>query len=158
MNRKHWRETVEIVGIVSIVTALLLVAWEIHRANRIAQAHLTLKLEQNLAAFHGNRAVTPDYARLFPKLSLPEGHLITATEASQIQGIVLQMVAAYRSVQTAYDNGLLDEARFAAFTSELARTIEEYPGLEPYLRAVYDADPDMARMPAFKAILDLMAE
>ena len=158
MNRKHWRETVEIVGIVSIVTALLLVAWEIHRANRIAQAHLTLELEQNLVAFHGNRAMTPDYARIFPKLSLPEGHLITATEASQIQGVVLQMVATYRAVQDAYDNGMLDEARFAAFTSELVRTIEEYPGLEPYLRAVYDADPAMARMPVFRAIRDLADE
>ena len=92
MNRRHWRETVEIVGIISIVASVLIVAWEIHRANRIAVAGIEMRLNQGIAELHGERALAPDFARLFPKLGSPEGHLITATEASQIKGLASRMV------------------------------------------------------------------
>ena len=110
MNRRHWRETVEIVGIVSIVASLPLVAWEIHRANHISAAALELELAQGVAELPRARAVAPDFARLYPKLASPEGHLITATEASQSSGLARRIVETYRSVQIAHDRGLLDDA------------------------------------------------
>ena len=101
------------------------------------------------------RCRQPDFARLFPKLGLPEGHLITATEASQIKGLVAQMIEAYRSAQIAHDRGVLDNARLVAYSSNLARTIEAYPGLVPYLLAAHDVDPDVRKMRVFEPVRDL---
>lgn len=157
MNRRQWRETVEIVGVVSIVASLLLVAWEIHRANRIAAAGLEIRLEQSFAELHGARASVPELARLFPKLASPEGHLTTATEASQIKGLVQHAVEVYRSAQIAHDHGLLPEARLAAYTSDLARMLDTYPGLAPYFIAMHEADPDMHKMKVFQPVRSLDA-
>jgi hypothetical protein len=154
MNRRNWRETVEIVGIVSIVASLLLVAWEIHRANRIAAASLEVQLQLSFAELQGARAITPDFARLFPKLGSPEGHLITATEASQIKGLAMSMVEVYRAAQVAHDHGLLDDARLANYTSRLATMLETYPGLARYLAALHDADPEIRTMPVFRPVRD----
>lgn len=157
MNRRHWRETVEIVGIVSIVASLLLVAWEIHRANRIAAAALEVRLDQGFAELHGARASMPDLARLFPKLASPDGHLITATEASQIKGLVRHAVEVYRSAQIAYDRGLLGKVRLVAYTADLARLLEAYPGLAPYFVSAHEADPEMQKMTVFEPVRKLDA-
>lgn len=152
MNRRHWRETVEIVGIISIVASVLIVAWEIHRANRIAVAGIEMRLNQGIAELHGERALAPDFARLFPKLGSPEGHLITATEASQIKGLASRMVEVYRSAQIAHDQGLLADARFAVYASNLTGMLEAYPGLVPYLRDIHDADPEIRNMAIFQPL------
>jgi CHASE2 domain-containing sensor protein len=39
MKNKNWRDVAEIVGIVSIVAGLILVAWEVRQANNIATTH-----------------------------------------------------------------------------------------------------------------------
>ena len=155
MNREHWRETVEIVGIVSIVASVLLVAWEIHRANRIAAVALELELSQELAVLPSARALTPDFARLYPKLGSPEGHLITATEASQIVGLSKQIVATYRSAQIAHDRGILDDASLAVYVADFVNILQSYPGLVPYLRAIHDADPRIRTMPVFQPLRDM---
>lgn len=155
MNRRHWRETVEIVGIVSIVASLLLVAWEIHRANQIAEAALELELAQGLAELPAARAITPEFARLYPKLESPEGHLITATEASQIRGLAKRIVETHRAAQIAHDHRLLDDARLAVYVADLAALLQGYPGLVPYLRAIHDSDAEMRTMPVFQPLRDL---
>ena len=155
MNREHWRETVEIVGIVSIVASVLLVAWEIHRANGIAAAALELELAQELGQLPVARAATPEFARLFPKLGSPEGHLITATEASQTRGLARRVVETYRTAQIAHDRGLLNDARLAVYVANLAGLLDLYPGLVPYLRVIHDADPEIRTMPIFQPLRDL---
>lgn len=155
MNRRHWRETVEIVGIVSIVASLLLVAWEIHRANRIATAALEVGIVQEFAELPRARAVSPEFARLYPKLGSPEGHLITATEASQTAGLARQIVESYRSVQIAHDRGFIGDARLSVYASDLAGLLIAYPGLVPYLHAIHDTDPELRTMPVFLPLRDL---
>jgi hypothetical protein len=155
MNRRHWRETVEIVGIVSIVTSLLLVAWEIHRANGIAAAALELDLALGMAELPAARAAAPEFARIYPKLGSPEGHLITATEASQTRGLARQIVETYRAAQIAYDRGLLDDARLAVYVADLAGLLQAYPGLIPYLRSIHETDPELRTMPVFQPLRDL---
>jgi hypothetical protein len=152
MNRRHWRETVEILGVVSIVAALLLVAWEIRRANGIAAAALELELAQGLAALPAERAAMPEFARIFPKLGSPEGHLITATEASQARGLARQIAETYRAAQIAHDHGLLDDARLEVYVADLAGLLQGYPGLVPYLRAIHDNDPELGTMPVFQPL------
>jgi hypothetical protein len=45
MENRHLRETVEIIGVISIVASLLLVAWEVRQANRIAAAEIEMQIQ-----------------------------------------------------------------------------------------------------------------
>lgn len=157
MHRVQFRETVEIVGVVSIVASLLLVAWEVRQANSIAAAEIEMGLAQGFNELNVARASNPEFARLFPKLDSPEGHLITATEDSQFKGIAWQMINLYWSAQIAHDHGLLNDARLGSYASDLTQALERYPGLHDHFITIYSASPELQQSRVFDPIHDLIA-
>ena len=159
MNPKgnHLKEIVEIVGVVSIVASLLLVAWEIRQANQLAKSDVASRLQQSIIEINSRRAVSPDFAKLFPKLAAPESHLITATEISQIEGLTWHFVNVYRAAQIAYDNRILSIDELANYRDDLARLIETYPGLRQPLLDIYDTLPVIREMAVFEPVAALAA-
>ena len=155
MKNKHLRETVEIIGVISIVASLLLVAWEIRQANRIAATQIEMQLAQGFNEMNMNRATTPDFARLFPKMNSPGSHLVTATEESQLQGLAWHLANLYYSAQIAHDNGLLDPWRLDMYRQDLAQTLERFPGLHASFVQIYESFPEMQSMPVFQPLRDL---
>lgn len=155
MKNSHLREIVEIVGVISIVAALLLVAWEIRQANRIAAAGVEMRLDRGLEEMSLRRATSPDFAKLFPKLAAPASHLVTATEESQIRGLAQHLVNTYYAAQEAHDQGLLDAQGLDSFRQDLARTLERLPGLVPAVRRIHDSIPEMQDMPVFQPLRDI---
>ena len=157
MKDKHLREIVEIVGVISIVAALLLVAWEVRESNRIAAADIEMRLDRGLTEFALRRATMPDFAKLYPKLSAQGNHLITATEESQIRGLARLLVNTYRTAQVAFDNGLLDASGLESYQRDLAQTLEQLPGLVPAMLAIHDGIPEMRSMQVFQPLRDVEA-
>ncbi len=151
------REIVEIVGVISIVAALLLIAWEIQHANRIAAADIEMQLGRGFEELYLQRATTPDLAKLYPKMRSPGNHLVTATEASQIQGLARHLVAIYHSAQVAHDNGLLDAQGLESYRQDLAQTLEQLPGLAPAFVRIYDSTPEIRAMTVFEPLRDIEA-
>jgi len=147
MTNRHWRELLEIVGVVSIVASLLLLAAEVRQSNRIAAAQTAMQIATAYDAMHLERASNPDFAKLFPKLEAPAAHLTTATETSQIRGIALHYFSILWAVQSAYDNGLIGRETLDAYVAGLAHTLDTWPGIRPYyvemfqgLASVQDAE------------------
>ena len=157
MKNRHLRETVEIIGVISIVASLLLVAWEIRQSNRIAAAQIEMQLASGFNALNLTRATTPDFARLFPKMNSPGTHLVTATEQSQLQGLAWHFVKLYHSAQVAHDNGLLDAERLDMYRRDLAQTLDRLPGLHASFLQIYSSFPDIGAMPVFQPLRDLEA-
>jgi len=157
MNDRHLREIVEIVGVISIVAALLLVAWEIHQANRMTATEIELRLERNFDELNLRRAMSPEFAKLFPKLAAPTSHLVTATEEAQIQGLALHLVKAYAAVQAAHDRGLLEAHDLEVYRQDLALTLERLPGLVPPMLTIHDSKPGMRAMPVLQPLRDVAA-
>ena len=157
MNDRHLREIVEIVGVISIVAALLLVAWEIREANRMTATEIELRLERNFDELNLRRAMSPDFAKLFPKLAAPTSHLVTATEEAQIQGLALHLLNAYSAVQAAHDRGLLDARKLEIYRQDLALTLERLPGLVPPMITVHDSTPGTLAMPVLQPLRDAAA-
>lgn len=155
MKNKHLRETVEIIGVISIVASLLLVAWEVRQANRIASAQIEMQLAQSFNEMNLRRATTPDYARLFPKLNSAGNHLITATEESQLQGLAWHFTNLYYLVQIAHDDGLLDEQRLDKYRLDLAQTLDRFPGLREPFRKIYSSFPELRSMHVFQPLREL---
>lgn len=157
MKDKHLREIVEIVGVISIVAALLLVAWEIRESNRIAAADIEIRLDRGFTELALRRAVMPEFAKLYPKLRAQGNHLITATEESQIRGLARHLVNMYRSAQVAYDHRLLDANDLDAYQRDLRETLEQLPGLVPAMLEIQDANSDMRAMRVFEPLRDAEA-
>lgn len=137
MKNRHWRELLEIVGVVSIVASLLILATEIRQSNDIAAAQSALQIASAYDELHLARASNPEFAKLFPKLEAPEAHLTTATEASQIRGIAEHYLSILRAVQNAFDNGLISAETRDEYIAELAHTIEIWPGIRPHYVDLY---------------------
>jgi hypothetical protein len=151
------REFVEIVGVISIVAALLLIAWEIQHSNRIAAAEIEMQLGRGFEELYLQRATTPDFAKLYPKMRSPGSHLVTATEESQIQGLARHLVNVYYSAQVAHDNGLLDAQGLESYRQDLEQTLQRLPGLAPAFVRIYDSTPGMRAMPVFQPLRDVEA-
>ena len=137
-NNNHLKEIVEIVGVVSIVASLLLVAWEIRQTNRIAGTEIVVSLSEQYNAINGDRATLPEFAKLFPKLKSPESHLVTATESSQMEGLALRYIELFVAVQLAFDEGAMSRAQFQYYVDGAKTVVDTYPGLHPYLLRVSD--------------------
>jgi hypothetical protein len=158
MRNSHLREIVEIVGIISIVASLLLVAWEIRQSNRIATAKIEMQLAQGFSEMNISRATEPGFAKLFPKLTSPGSHLVTATEESQLKGLALHFMQLYFAAQIAHDNGLLTAQRLDMYRLDLQQTLDRLPGLHSALLEIYDSSPEMRAMPVFQPLRDIAAE
>ena len=138
-NNDHLKEIVEIVGVVSIVASLLLVAWEIRQTNRIAGTEIVLQLADQYDDIHRDRATLPQFAKLYPKLESPESHLVTATESSQMEGLAARYLDIFVAAQVAYDEGMMSRSQFQRYVDSARAIVDSYPGLHPYLVRGIDA-------------------
>jgi hypothetical protein len=145
MKNSHWREIVEALGGVCIVAVLLLIAVELRESNRVAARVASATQQQvlmdRLGMIQMARASDPEVAKLFAKLTAPKGHLITATDTSQINAVARQYLNIYQSAQVAFENDLLSEQQLAVFAADLENTIKNYPGLKDHLIDIFDEFP-----------------
>ena len=158
MKNTNWREIVEIVGIVSIVGSLLLLAMEVRQSNRIASTELEVQL---IGLFNENnmeRAFNAEYAKLVAKLQNPDAHLITATEQQQMRGLAWHYVNTFYVAQTAHNNGLLTESQLADYAEDLQSIIEQYPALVPHFLAILESRSWVAEHAVYDPIKRLETE
>lgn len=157
MSNRHWREMVEIVGVVGIIASLILVAAELRDANEIASTQAEMTLAEQYNVLHRERASNPELAKIFPKLESPDAHLITATDASQIRGIASYQINFLRSVENAYRDDLISRKVRDAYIADLARIIDEWPGIRPYFADIYEARDELHGQAEFAPIADYIA-
>ena len=138
MTNRHWRELLEIIGVISIVAAILLLAAQVRESNAIAAAQTEIQVNEAFDLLQGLRASNPDFAKLFPKLEAPEAHLTTATEASQIRGMAWHIMNGLWSVHTAYENGLLSRSARDGLVADFAYSIQKWPGIRSHYIAIYE--------------------
>lgn len=157
MTNRHWRELVEIVGVLGIVAAMLLVAAELRESNRIAAAQAAVQVSAQYHRVNLYRAVDPDVAKLFPKLEAPEAHLITATEASQIRAIAAHYINAMGAVRVAYKDDLISAEARDNYIREFRNTIDTWPGLQPYYVDIYENRESIQGVKEYLPIADFIA-
>lgn len=143
MNAKHWGNLAELIGMVSIVAGLVLVAWEIRQANNIAKAQMVMDLAAQANEFNSSTFENPDVADLLTAIADPDRVDVSETHKSMITGVTWHFVNIFWSAQRAYDNGLLSNDDIFMYQSSLAWILEHRPGL----RDMYVFEP-MARLRA----------
>jgi len=158
MKSKHWRDLVEIVAVLSVVAGLLLVAWEIRQANRIAKAQTVMEFAAQYNTFNSARFGNPEVARLALMLLQPDKFVITETEASMMSGVVYQFHNILWSAQIAYDNGLLSLKDLTKYRSDLVWMLTYMPGLIPEFIIAYETQPSIQNAYVFAPLAELVAE
>ncbi len=158
MKNINWREMVEIVGLVSIVGSLLLLATEVRQSNKIASAEMEMTLSEGFMQIQLQRTGNLDVAKLWPKITEPERHLITATDSSQMRGLTWTYVNLFWMVQAAHDNDLMSDAGFDGYVEVVRWILEFRPALQDHFIFVFETTPAMAGVAIFAPLEKLIRE
>jgi hypothetical protein len=156
MKQTNWREIVEIVGVLSIVGSLLLLATEVRQSNRIATAQMEVSLAEGFMDMHVHRYSNTDVAKLWSKIVEPQGHLITATDQSQMRGITWVYINLFWMAQIANDNELMTDQVLEGYVDVVRWILEYRPALQEHFIFVYETSADMAGARIFAPIEDLI--
>ena len=157
MKQNHWREMVEIVGVLSIVAAILLLASEVRQSNHIAQAKIEIDVSQLYNEVNMSRATDPDFAKLFAKVQDPDSHLLTATDLSQIEGLAWHYLNNFLVIQLAFDQGLINQIDFDSYKADIALIAAANPALISEWREILEQDPSLSDKEIFTPISDMFA-
>ncbi len=156
MKQTNWREIVEILGVLSIVGSLLLLATEVRQSNRIATAEMEVGLAEGFMNMQVNRYSNTDVAKLWIKIVEPEGHLITATDHSQMRGVTWVYVNLFWMAQIAHDNQLMTDDMLEGYVAVVRWILEYRPALREHFIFIYGSQTDMARARIFAPIGELI--
>ena len=155
MKTESWRNVAEIVGIVSIVAGLILVAWEARQANNIAKTQMVMDLAAQANEFNSATYENVDVANLVAAIYDPNYSDYSETQESMMSGIAWHFANIFWSAQRAHDNGLLGDDDILMYQSSLAWHIENMPGMRPSYKVVYDTAPWLREMFVFQPLVQL---
>ena len=158
MKQTNWREIVEIVGVISIVGSLLLLATEMRQSNRIATAEMEFSLSEGFMDMHVHRYSNTDVAKLWSKIVAPEGHLITATDHSQMRGVTWVYINLFWMAQIANDNELMTDDVLEGYVDVVRWVLEYRPALQEHFIFIYESQTDMEGARIFEPIGELNRE
>ena len=157
MIRQTWRDFLEVAAVISVVGGLLLVAYEIRQANRIATAQAVMDLSAQYNEVNRTRLSDPAYAALGVLLEYPGRREVTETESSMIFGLGYHLHNTLWWAQTAYDNGLLSREDLDYYRNDLVLSLE-LPGLVPALVEIYEQQVGKQDAYVFEPLAELVEQ
>jgi hypothetical protein len=155
MKSKTWHDVAEIVGMISIIAGLLLVAWEVRQANNIAKAQMVMDLAAQANEFNSATYGNSEVAELVASISDPNHIDVSDTQQAKMTATAWHFANIFWSAQRAYDNGLLGDDDILMYQSSLTWHIENHPGLRPAFKSVYDTAPWLRDMFVFQPLVEL---
>lgn len=158
MKENNWGKFAELIGVVSIVAGLILVAWEVHQANNIAKAQMVMDLAAQANEFNSATFGNPKVAELAKAMSDPNQINVSETQAWMMSGVAWHFTNIFWSAQSAYDNGVLGDDDIQNYQSSVAWHIENHPGLKPTFMKVYDTAPWIRDMYVFQPLVEMVCE
>ena len=158
MKDRNWREIAELVGMISIVAGLVLVAWEVRQANNIAKAQMVMDINSQANEFNTATYANPDVADLAAAITNPDDFEFSETQESMMVGVAWHFANIFWVAQIAYDNGLLGEDEIRNYQASVAWHIENRPGLRPAFTEVYDTAPWLREMYVFQPLVEMVCK
>jgi hypothetical protein len=158
MKNIDWRNLAEIIGVVSIVAGLILVAWEVRQANNIAKAQIVLDIAAQANQFNSATYGSSEVAELVAAISDSSHTEFSKAEESKLIAVAWHFGNIFWSAQRAYDSGLLSKEDIVMYRSSLAWHIENHPGLRPTFRKMYHTAPWIRDMFVFQPLVELDCE
>jgi hypothetical protein len=134
------RRIAEALGVAAVVVGLLLVAYQIRQANRIAQGTTTYEIVRDINQFNEMGASNAAFAGLLVALSDEQAEL-SEVQSRQAQLLAYRFLNIWITQQTEYNNGLLTENHLAIAKADVLSVLADYPRLRPYFAVAMQAQP-----------------
>ena len=158
MIKKHWRDVLEVAAVLSVVGGLLMVAFEVRQANRIASAQTVMQLSSAYNEINSARFENAEVARLVLLLQYPEDYDASEIDGSRMVGLAYHLLNIMWAAQNAYENGLLSLDDLTNYRNDLEGLFEDWPGLVTILVAIYESQPDKYDGYVFEPLARLAAD
>ena len=143
MKEIRLRTAIEVIGVMAVVGSLLLVAYQIQQANRIAQATTLYEIVRDINEFNDMGASDPAFAGLLVELADPQGAL-SEVQAQQAQLLAFRFLNIWITQEIAFRNGLFTEDQFELTKADVTSVLSDYPKLRPFIATGMSAQPGFA--------------
>lgn len=122
MQNKNWKESLEIIALVAVVISLLVVAYQVQQANRIAIATAEIEVSHNFAAYNEFMMSHPELLALGRRLDA--GEEIDEKDRQLLRHLSRRNLNLWRGLETAYKNGVLPESTYKIAFDDMKQGIE----------------------------------
>ena len=156
VKKFSWSSIAEIIGLLSIVAGLLLVAWEVRQANNIARAEAVMNLTEQWNEFNSTWFENPEVARLALSVMNPDQFEVSPVDRSRITAMAWHFTNIFWTAQVAYENGLLSDKDIRNYQFDLIWMIKYMPGLNADLSHIYETSPYLHGVFIFEPIEQLL--
>ena len=130
-------QIVEIIGVVSVVISLLIVAYEIRQTNKIAIVNAEIELRNNYSALNELMVTHSELAVMLIR-NEEEGGKLSAAEHIRMRSFMFRHLNIWIASEIAYENGMLPEPSFQIVLNDVAFGLRNFPGLHPHFREILD--------------------
>ena len=147
----------EIFGIVSVVTSLLFVAFQIQQSNKIAKVTTEYEIRNNHSSSNEIAMSDQAFAALLFKSTdptfRPEG-----AELAQLISFTLRSVNFWAAAGTAYENGMLTNETYEFVLDDMRNFVNNMPGLHSAVHTVLAVYPSLKKTKIIGVVHKLMRE
>ena len=144
----------EIIGAAAVVLTLFYLAVQIRQSNRLSSFQTTRDI---FAQFDDNNRLVVENQDLRMLAFMPLDAL-TNEQTKQLQVFVGRQANTLANLQTAYDQGLVDDALFAAGKLSLKGFMNDWPSITPILAQWSDEYPMLAGQEIFEELQNVLGE
>ena len=146
-----WKQSIESVAVLGVLFSLLLVAYQIQQANRIAVATIEIEVSNNFSSLNEFYMSHPEIAEAQRKAD--SGDELTYGERMLLGQWVRRMLNLWRTLETSYKKGVLPESTYQIMFADV-RSIIGSSGLERrrIWRDVLDNYPSLRESAIFEAL------
>ena len=137
----------EIIGAIAVVATLAYLAIQIRQQNNTTRFTTTQNLMRQFDEINRLSATDPDF-----RSTLLYSGTLSDNESDKLFSIAIMYCNIWVSVQTAFEQGQIDEELFNSLTKDPSIQLERYPILEEPIRRWLALFPEIAQTDMFKSI------
>ncbi len=129
----------EFVGAIAVVATLAYLAVQIRNNTRSTYVDRSIALNQRFAELHQHVLANADLSELVAKCC--SGSLeqeLADADKERLRRLANLYVNCYAAVESAHRRDELQAESYEAYRQDFHRTLESYPGLVPYMRAIME--------------------
>ena len=151
------KQVVEAIGLVAVVVSLLLVAYEVRQANRIAIVNTEFELRNSFQETNLALLTNPDMAQFLVRTNT-SGELLDGPDGVRARAWVYSNLNSWLAIALAYENGVTTEETYGNILDNIENAIARAsPEMRNVWRAAIDSFPSLEQSPVMQRAREALA-
>lgn len=151
------KQVIETIGLLAVVFSLLLVAYEVRQANRIAVVNTEFELRNSYHATNLALLNNPDMVDFVVRMGAT-GQSLEGPDAVRARAWTYLQLNTWLATALAYENGVTTEETYSNILDHVENVIgRASPEMRAIWRSSIDSFPSVANTPVFQHALEVLA-